>query len=616
MKQLAFASIIMIVGAVNLFAQSTETVKNYFDVYKTQLSEKYTVISGTNTMHGLYQSYNQNGDIIKTVNYKNGKRHGSVKHYNSVTLDLEYSGTFNEGEPVEETGYFRKDQKKFYKKADGVWKIWHESGQLAVEAFIDQGKWGAGNDYSPNLMDYYMVSPSGDLIYPKTIKFFHENGSISAENSFGADGLSSSYVSYDIDGSVIYKREKQGDRGYTETYFQNSSPLVSRSLLLIPSKEEYSPFESLLDGEYVIYNSTGEKVGGGTYVNGKREGEWKYFLDEKGNLCSLLDENGERFLVHGEPHYYRTVQYKNGIPEKVIVYTIQNEKTWEGSMLTDFPDKLHGECKTYQNNKVIAINNYNSGIEHGEQSYFYPSGKLKIRKTQNNGKSIKVEAWFESGQQSQLVVYRDDDNVYESQLWYENGNIKESGLLSGDSPDKKIGIWRFYSESGDLIEVKEYNQYGSVIKTYNGQDYLKQEEQKLKQEQEKVEREEQNKKMRHYDNNIYVIYGKKVASSPRKGGLKDQVEEAYVEIVQPDIPITKIKKKRLYKAYEILFEYLEDISKTVDSDLDAAISATDAMVSLCNKMLQLINEDTDELEDKLKKEKDPLVIAELLEIKI
>ncbi|MEZ5357764.1 MAG: toxin-antitoxin system YwqK family antitoxin [Candidatus Zixiibacteriota bacterium] len=77
-----------------------------------------------------------------------------------------------------------------------------------------------------------------------------------------------------------------------------------------------------------------------------------------------------------------------------------------------------------------------------------------------------VEAYYPDGKLFSITEYKDGLPDGEITTWFENGQVKMSGHISGDN---KIGLWKYYYEDGSNYREVEYLEdrpYGRSIKWY------------------------------------------------------------------------------------------------------------------------------------------------------
>lgn len=122
---------------------------------------------------------------------------------------------------------------------------------------------------------------------------------------------------------------------------------------------------------------------------------------------------------------------------------------------------------------------------------YYPDGKISmlefIINSKRNGPTL---AYYNNGALKYLKFFVNDIQIGKFKYWYSSGVVEqegEIGLKQGyDSPQMicetkvlqnnitvqdcyestvSIGTWKKYNEKGDIIELKEYNSEGLLIKT-------------------------------------------------------------------------------------------------------------------------------------------------------
>ncbi|MEO9532377.1 MAG: hypothetical protein ABJG68_08400 [Crocinitomicaceae bacterium] len=85
----------------------------------------------------------------------------------------------------------------------------------------------------------------------------------------------------------------------------------------------------------------------------------------------------------------------------------------------------------------------------------YPSGKLKIE-GKTNAKGNRDGLWisyYEDGTKWSESYYDDGNKEGHSLAFFPNGQIRYVGEYKND---KKIGVWKFYAEDGELITEETF----------------------------------------------------------------------------------------------------------------------------------------------------------------
>jgi antitoxin component YwqK of YwqJK toxin-antitoxin module len=120
------------------------------------------------------------------------------------------------------------------------------------------------------------------------------------------------------------------------------------------------------------YAPNGRLIATGYYVNKKKEGEWKYFDKDSGQL--LLSEDNKNGKVHGWSKLYNP---NNGVLAEETQYV-------EG--------QPEGQCRKYSNTGTLLMEcQYHKGQLEGPTKTYYPSTALKEEGQYANGE--KVGLW-------------------------------------------------------------------------------------------------------------------------------------------------------------------------------------------------------------------------------
>lgn len=193
-------------------------------------------------------------------------------------------------------------------------------------------------------------------------------------------------------------------------------------------------------GEWIGYNENNLIIEKGHYTDGKMDGEWIYYDDErtimleKGNYTDgipigdwiEIDENKYKFIKGGDMIIQKKGTYVNGL----------KEGKWENS---ENSDRNHNE-----------IMNYNNGLRDGEFVSYY-SGVIYEKGFYENG--IKQGEWikYNNEQIEQKVNYKNGkvETGMEVLKRYEDGSRIEESI----DIDKKRQR-TFYNNKGEVIQQK------------------------------------------------------------------------------------------------------------------------------------------------------------------
>ncbi len=313
--------------------------------------------------------------------------------------------------------------------------------------------------------------------------------SFAQENEIDPNGYNKFYYKNGVLSSEGYMKEGKPN-GYWKTYYSTG---------IIKSEGSRRAFS--LDSTWVFYDEAGDTLQKINYYGGKKNGYhfvYKYSIEtniKKGGLISKeLYVNG---VKQGKSYHY-----KNNKITKIINY---------------LDGRKNGLSKEYKDSLIITIYKYNNdylvykekinrrgqkNLKQGTWKVFYKNEKINIECTYLNdtlnglyivydkdgkpisttlyemnsivtkGKEIVLEAvtkeeYFENGNIKFSGTYIDtipvgmhkefseDGTIINATLFNESGRVKGIGHVNNLS--KKIGIWNFYYESGELKSVGSYN---------------------------------------------------------------------------------------------------------------------------------------------------------------
>lgn len=93
-------------------------------------------------------------------------------------------------------------------------------------------------------------------------------------------------------------------------------------------------------------------------------------------------------------------------------------------------------------------------LQEGENTLYYPSGKVRIKGEIVAGKRHGVwTSWYENGMKWSEDTYNYGVREGKTVSFYTNGQVRYLGNFQGD---KKVGIWQFFDEEGNLTKKEEY----------------------------------------------------------------------------------------------------------------------------------------------------------------
>lgn len=380
--------------------------------------------------------YYDKGILIKTIIYKDGKKHGMAKEFDKngrIVAIIEYTNDYIiNREKINQT-----DKNNF---KQGVWKTFHSNNKVAVES----------NYVNDTLSGYYKeFDISGKLL--KIVKYIHGNQL--------ADSVS----------------EEINPIKWVEDFYDNGKPKFLggyKEGVPVGIHKEYPR-----DGSIIIakeYSETGTLSGEGTIdENEKRQGGWKYYY-ETGELKAegAYKDN----LKTGEWIYYymdgKTEQkgkYSKDKPSGLWVWYYDNGKTWreenmdrgkeegaffeydkQGNILLkgDYADGEKEGLWYYHAGDITEEGNYQAGLQEGVWKETFSNGKTAFEGNFVQGVMDGKQKWY-----------------------YDNGYLREEGFYSNGSREKN---WYKYDMQGVLYLTityrndKEYKLNGVKIKLPKG----------------------------------------------------------------------------------------------------------------------------------------------------
>jgi len=239
------------------------------------------------------------------------------------------------------------------------------------------------------------------------------------------------------------------------------------------SYEDIKGFENLdCSGSdmHVERHSNGQIKAKGRVVNGKANGNWKFY-DENGVLLResyfVNDElNGEYKEYHSNGQINSTGRLESGKANGKWKYfnengTLIQESYWEN-------DLRSGKTKYYYDNGNLKENTlWENGVLTGEAKFYLKSGKPQTFGQYKNGK--KDGNWMyhdESGVLDSEVYWENDVESGDYKEYFDNGNLKMYGLLFNG---KQHGKWVYYHKNEQLKKYQIF-EGGSMINISNCHD--------------------------------------------------------------------------------------------------------------------------------------------------
>lgn len=378
--------------------KETSVFEGPFKYYESGVMRSEGRYSKNNKKDGLWKYYNNLGNLVETVTYKDGKFNGWQKKYTYYgVLDFE---RFYEGEE-------RLTELKVYKKGKLDYTV-KETKKGEPFDFTSYNKNGTietkykmkDDDPIDGLVTYYydnkQVASKLNFENKKivgTVKRFYENGQPKAVE--------------------IYKDGKLS--GECKFYYDNGS---LKSVVNYDKDETNGPFKSY----YINGNIRSE----GSNKNGKYQGEMKNY-DYDGKLLT-------------------TVQYNKGMVKKMQFARPEMEK---------MRAKFRGNEQFFYGNGSLAsdLKNSSNGLQSGVSRYYYYSGPQREEINFKDGKKEGTSLYFYTNG-NKYADYNLKNNEFDGlNIVYDlSGDTSAVGLYDNG---KKVGAWRLF-ENGRLKEIETY----------------------------------------------------------------------------------------------------------------------------------------------------------------
>lgn len=437
--------------------------------------------------------YNEKGDTIKIVNYKNNKKNG---------LCLTYEWKYDEKGRKTGGGLLSKEIFIDDKREGNAY--YYENNRLVKEIpYKNNKKWGIAREYDKDgnviaIIEYvndFLVSKEKinrrDSLGRKTgvWKTFYPNGKIKSEMYYIRDTLYGYYKEFSPTGELIYKAKVENGKlvedtlqdknvylmRYIEEYYETGKlkreGLVKNDVPVGLHKEYDRDTENIVGK---LYNENGELIAEGPLdKKGRQQGKWKEYYSN-----NTIKAEGE---------------YKDGLKEGLWTFYYENGNIEQRGYYKK--GKMTGEWKWYNiEGKLKKIENYEMGKEEGDYVEYDDSGKVIVKGKYFDGEKVSIWTYY-CGDVMEYGKYVDDEKDSTWIVKYDNNNIAEiknyvKGVLNGKYkeyyPDGKLRLegyydmgkkkkkWYFFDKNGVLYLTiqyrndKEYKINGTKVKLPRG----------------------------------------------------------------------------------------------------------------------------------------------------
>jgi len=360
---------------------------------------------------GLSYYYYPEGQLWKTVFYKEGKKHGESKEYSKdgflVTI---YKYHYDNPTDIERIN--RRDLKG---QKQGIWKEYHANGLIKSEVNYLDGLYNGyfkefdvrGRQIKAERYD------KGNLI-PQNIP---DEDKVVMKEQFSVDGKVKSAGSYKNGVPVgVHKTYKQDTKVIEAIVFSNDGKQMAKGMVDSTGNR---------NGEWEFFFESGVPKASGEYKMNYREGNWKFAYPsgklEQTGIYVKNKPNGEWKWFYESGKILRTEEFKNGLANGMMIEYAEDSSIIAKGKNVD--GEKNGEW-FYNINGEIQKGKYLAGKKEGLWKYYYTNGKIQYE--------CKYSQGLENGN---------------FRKFFDNKQMKEEGeYIMG----KKEGNWKYYTSDGYL----------------------------------------------------------------------------------------------------------------------------------------------------------------------
>lgn len=444
------------------------------------------------TLNGTYTNYFENGVIDYHLPYKKDKADGKIiwqDVFGNKTGECNYISHTRQGESK---NYYANGEIKdsfCYKDGsiDGEYLTYHPNGQLKEKSFYKGGKPEGEN------IGYFI---NGAIAYKGNYKsgqidgeWFHyySNGKIKTHGNYIDGKPIGDFKEYYYTGQIekISKYNEKGElHGVSKSYDREGhryleEEFITDAIVRVTSYDkEGNPIETFGDNkgtfDFITYTADRRKINSGSFLNGKRSGEWKTFY-KNGNISNHYhfkegQMNGELKSYHVNGQLSSVSNYINDqIEGYVINYHKNGHKQSEGYYLKNIQD---GHWYYYNNDGSLENYYYfKDGSLAGWSLNYAVDGKVKHRTNHLQGNSIERIDYNKSGEIVNNINFSTQNKIRTKST--PDIVIAESNIKGGSYEGK----FTWFHPNGKVFSIRNYingRSEGEYIRYYeNGQLHTK-----------------------------------------------------------------------------------------------------------------------------------------------
>lgn len=381
-------------------------------------------------VHGVYNIFSQEGQLLRKQHVQQQKRHGKDLHYHAngkLRIEAHYVAGNKEGATKRWNADGILLRREHYKndKLTGLSEEFYADGELKSSREFDNGKSvGEHQSWSADgtLQRYRLYDQEGKELIQRV---YRKDGSLQrkkeqlvadfgpamVDEEYNAAGQLTSRTTTSED-KVWYRSERYNKTGeLTEWYQSRNRKRHGREFYQRASGAYTDAYyeDGKRHGKYHQVDADGKVLASGVYQHGQRVGDWYQhaglsqfyeFYTEQGEL------HGERKELDADGQLVRLEHYRRG--------------------------QLHGEAITYQDGKVVSQGKFANGKRHGW--WQLKDGHLAGPTLKGNyATGVQTGEWRRYSKNDYLI-----------------------GVLHYDSQGQQHGRELLFEENGELITVTDY----------------------------------------------------------------------------------------------------------------------------------------------------------------
>jgi antitoxin component YwqK of YwqJK toxin-antitoxin module len=286
-------------------------------------------------------------------------------------------------------------------------------------------------------------------------KKYNNNGVLQSQIEYKNGLLCGDYITYNSEGIVLEKKSYRCNN--TKSWLQGKYLEYAGKVLI--TKGAYK--DSLKDGKWLQYHSSGQIKSEFTYKNGQAVGEQIFYANNgniqyKNNLIEVTTNGKTTSLKHGKfISYHSTGQISaEGNYEIDKKSGLWREYTQKGDLYREIfykDGKIHGVNNSYSNDgKIEQKSEFYEDIEINGKKYHHVFHGVK-ENYKGNGKLDRKEKYYYGKKEGTWESYHTNGNVREINT-YKN-NLQTGKALAYDEEGNKTFEVNYNIIKNDTIEI-------------------------------------------------------------------------------------------------------------------------------------------------------------------